>query len=347
LIKPFRLRDIVLVRHLQKQGTTLALEDRLIHPRSPLRSALLSNLFPAMPGVSTFILDFADENGHYQGLAQTRIRPGRPEQDVIFMAPALEHGNGSHAIWQRLLTHLCIKAGEAGHQRIYAHLDTESDALQIFKNVGFSAYAEETIFRWNAASAPNAAPPLALRRQTAADSWGLQRLYAAVTPHAVQLAEGLAQGQWQINNYLLAGQGHRYGYVWESQGEILAVLNIHSGNGGHWFRLMIHPEAGDMTVPLLTAGLNKLKSKLQRPIYCNLRTYHSELTAHLLACGFQPVASQVVLVKHTTVRTKEFLTRLLPAFDSAVEAKHAAPTAVLHTVSLSSPENGGGHPVGR
>ncbi|RME42778.1 MAG: hypothetical protein D6796_13940 [Caldilineae bacterium] len=340
------MRDIVLVRHLQKQGTTLALEDRLIHPRSPLRSALLSNLFPAMPGVSTFILNFTDENGCYQGLAQTRTRPGRPEQDVVFMAPALEYGNGSHAIWQRLLTHLCIKAGEAGHQRIYAHLKADSDALQIFKNVGFSAYAEETIFRWEADSAPEPVPPLTLRRQTAADSWSLQRLYAAVTPHAVQLAEGLAQGQWHINNYLLAGQGHRYGYVWESQGEILAVLNVHSGKGGHWFRLMIHPDASDMAAPLLSAGLRQLNRKPHQPVYCNLRTYHSDLTTHLRACGFQPVASQMVLVKHTTVRTKEFLTRLLPAFDSAVEAKHAAPTAVLHTASLSSPQNGGGHSGG-
>lgn len=338
MIKPFSIRDVILVANMQKQGTALNLEERLLHPRSPLRSALLANLFPAMPGVTTFILKSSDENGTHTGLAQARTRPGRPEQDVVFISPTLEEGNGSHAMWQRLISHLCVKAGEAGHQRIYAHLDSEGDALQIFKNVGFTAYAEECIYRLTPNEyQPQIEPTLKLRRQKAADSWSLQRLYAAVTPLPIQTAEGLAQGQWQINNYLIGDQGYRFGYVWEHQGEILAVLNFHAGKMGHWIRMMIHPDVRDETTALVSAGITIIKNLRKQPIYCSYRTYQSEYGTHLLDYGFEHLANQTVMVKHTTIRARDFLTRLVPA----VEAKHAAPTAMLRSQASVPPKDNG------
>jgi hypothetical protein len=330
LIKPFTIRDSILVANLQKQGTFLDLEERLIHPRSPLSSALLSSLLPTTLKISTFILDFADENGHYQGLAQTRSRPGRPEQDVVFVAPSLEYGNGSHALWQRLLTHMCVKAGEAGYQRIYARLDNEGDALQIFKNIGFAPYAEENIFRLDFdLYLSHTGNPVELRKQKATDSWSLQRLYAVVTPQAVQAAEGLAQGQWQVNKRFLGSQGHRFGYVWEKQGEILAAMNFHTGKDGGWFRMMVHPDVRDEATSLVIAGLKLFKNLDQYPVYCSLRTYQTELVSRVRECGFRQLANETIMVKHTTVRAKDFLTKLLPAFESSVEAKHAAPTAMI------------------
>ena len=100
-------------------------------------------------GPSTFILDQRDENKKQVGLAQIRIRPGRPERDVVFISPALEAGNGCHAIWQRLLTHLCVQTAERGSLRIYARLPLQSEELQIFKNVGFIEYSQESIYQLN------------------------------------------------------------------------------------------------------------------------------------------------------------------------------------------------------
>ncbi len=343
MIKPFNLRDVFLVANLQKQGTALDLEERLLHPRSPLRSALLANLFPTIPGVSTYILNINNDTETHLGLAQARTRPGRPEQDVVFLAPALEIGNGSHAIWQRLLNHLCIKAGEAGYQRMYVRLAATSDALQIFRNVGFTAYAEERIFRLDAELHPlQPQNTLGLRRQISTDSWSLQRLYTAVTPHTVQSAEGLAQGQWQINNYPLADRGYRHGFVWVNRGEIMAVINVHSGKAGHWFRLMVHPDARSETTNLILGGLSLLKNPQHQPVFCSLRTYQLELTTHLLACGFRQFSTESIMVKHITVRAKDFLTRLLPAFDSTVEAKHAAPTTMLHAETPVTKSNNPG-----
>ncbi len=330
-----------LVAQLQKQGTALDMEERLLHPRSPLRSALLANLFPAMPAVSTYILQMDDDKHTQLGLVQARIRPGRPEQDVVFLSPTLESGNGSHAMWQRLLSHICIKAGEMGHQRIYARLKSDSIAIQIFRNIGFTPYAEERIFRLDAELHPETTTDdLGLRYQTTADSWSVQRLYTAVTPHTVQVAEGLAQGQWQINRYPLANQGNRRGYVWENRGEILAVLNIHSGKTGHWLRMMIHPDVHDEAPRLILGGLAHLKNSRKHPVYFSLRTYQSESATQLFACGFREYNSQQILVKHITVRAKDFLSRLLPAFETSAEGNHAAP---LMQSTSSTPETNGRH----
>ena len=46
------------------------------------------------------------------------------------------------AIWQRLLTHLCVQTAERGSLRIYARLPVESDELQLFRNVGFLEYGQ-------------------------------------------------------------------------------------------------------------------------------------------------------------------------------------------------------------
>jgi len=344
LIKPFHLRDVVSLAKLQNQGETLDLEERLVHPRSPLSVALLASVLPTKSTTSTFILDFADEQEHYRGSIQTRRRAGRPEQDVVFLAPLLEHKNGNHAVCQRLLTHVCVKAGEQGDHRIYARLEVGRDEVQVFKNVGFSAYAEEEIF----CLTPDRFPPdprdtLGLRRQTTADSWSLQRLYAAVTPHVVQVAEGLAQGQWQINNHRLSDQGRRLGYVWEREGEILAVLHLRSGRAGYSLRMLLHPDVANQVESLIQTGLSlvgNLQRQPDKPVYSSSRTYQTELGSVLMTCDFQKLATQVVMVKHTTVRARDFLSRLVAAFETPGEVK-PAPAPFMKSEAVSTqPVNG-------
>jgi len=332
LIKAFQVQDLFSVAVLQKQGQVLDLVERLVHPRSPLQAALLAIVLPSHLATSTFIFDHADETEHSRGLIQTRGRLGRPEQDVVFLGPALEYGNGSHALWQRLLTHVCVKAGESGNHRIYARLEHDSDAVQIFKNVGFSAYAEEAVFCLEPTRFPTKPQDtLGLRKQVVADSWSLQRLYAAVTPRAVQFAEGLAQGQWQLHNRPLDNRGRRYGYVWEREGEILAALHIRSGKAGYGLKLLVHPDVEDQVNALLQAALSLIqpaRGGLKKPVYSSLRTYQSELGLVLADYRFQKIATQVVMVKHTTVRAKDVLTRLI-AFEAPVEAKPAVPAPFL------------------
>ena len=330
MIRPFHLRDSPLVARLQRVGTSLDIEEQLTHPRSPLRSVLLNSVFAPHAGPSTFILDQQDESGKTLGLAQMRIRSGRPERDVVFMSPALDMGNGSHAVWQRLLAHLCVQTAEQGSLRIYARLPIESDELQLFKNVGFLEYSQEDIYQLN--SKVNRAAiqtTLQLRPQQASDGWGLQKLYATLTPRQVQNAEGLAQGQWALTSRRWGEQGRRDGYVWEVQGELLGALHLRAGKCGYWIRTLLHPDALDQSEELVKAALSLTAANMRLPVYFALRQYEAGWQSVLLDLGFEPLTSQMLVVKHMTVRMRK-TSLLMPALEKG-PPEGAAPTAISHS----------------
>jgi hypothetical protein len=334
LIKPFHLRDSQLVARLQRVGTPLDIEEQLTHPRSPLRSVLLDTLFAPHAGSSTFILDQYDENGRSVGLAQMRARPGRPERDVVFMAPALTTGNGSHAIWQRLLAHLCVQTAERGSLRIYARLPVQSEELQLFRNVGFLEYGQEDIFQLDPAVDRSAiTTTLQLRPQQLSDGWGLQKLYTTLVPRLVQNVEGLAQGQWSLAQRRWGEQGHRSGYVWEVDGELLGALHIRTGKRGYWVRTLLHPDALDHAEELGQAALKLTAVHLHLPVYFALREFESGWRNVLPLLGFKPLTSQTMVVKHMAVRVRQTTPVRLPALEQT--PPESAVTTVNSSVELT------------
>ena len=345
MIRSFRLRDSLLVARLQRGGTLLDIEEQLTHPRSPLRSVLLDSILNPRIGPSTFILDQQDEHGKLLGLAQMRSRPGRPERDVVFMAPTLDAGNGSHAIWQRLLTHLCVQTAERGSLRLYARLPMESDELQLFKNVGFLAYGEENIYQLNQNGDRKSAPvSLQLRPQQPSDGWGLQKLYATVAPRVVQNAEGLAQGQWDLTPRRWAEQGRRDGFVWEVDGEILAALHIRTGKCGYLIRTLLHPDALEQAEALGRAALSLTTLKRNLPVYFAFRQYEAGWQNVLPVLGFEPLTGQILVVKHMTVRVRGKLPALMPALEQS-PTEGAAPSVISRSEAPPvEPIRPNGHP---
>jgi len=336
LIKAFQLRDSRLVARLQRVGVALDIEEQLTHPRSPLRSVFINTVIAPRLGPTTFILKQKDDQGQLLGLAQVRARPGRPERDVVFMSPRLDNGSGSHAIWQRLLTHICVQTAGQGAMRLYARLPLDSDEAQLFKNVGFLEYGQEDIFQLNEDLRRDfIKPQLHLRPQHPADGWGMQKLYATLTPRSVQNAEGLAQGQWELTSRQWGEQGRRYGYVWEDSGEIMGALQIRVGKRGYWIRTLLHPNAIEQAPALCRAGLRLTAVKPHLPVYFALRQYEGGWQQMLIDLGFTPLTSQMLLVKPMTVRIRE----KTPAIVSALDAGHtegAAPSMMTHARRLPS-----------
>jgi hypothetical protein len=340
LIRPFRLCDAGLVARLQREGVLLDMETCLTHPRSPLSTAVVSSLLLSRTGASTYVVNHKDESGHLLGLAQMRRRPGRPEHVIVFIAPALTPGNGAHAIWQRLLTHLCVKVGEQGGQRLYAGLPGDGEEYQIFRHVGFTAYAQEDVFELvTSPSSLEGVEPLALRRQRSRDSWGLQQLYATVTPRAVQNAEGSARTQWELGRRGWWGSyPHRQGYVWESMDEIWAALQIRSSRAGHWLRMLLHPDALGQADRLVAAALSRVRCAPGQKLYCAVRTYEAGIPSALTGWGFQLVGSQTLAVKHTTVWAREPASQPVHALEGHAES--ATPSAVRQSKVLSTQTEG-------
>ncbi|MCB0179284.1 MAG: hypothetical protein KDI62_13710 [Anaerolineae bacterium] len=319
---------------LQKAGTPLDIEEQLTHPRSPMRSVFLDTILSPQSGPSTFILDHRDENGLHQGLAQVRIRPGRPERDVVFMSPTLNSGNGSHAIWQRLLAHLCVQTAESGTLRIYARLPLHTDELQIFKNVGFVEYGQEHFYQLDpSVDRTEVTSPLELRPQQAGDSWGLQKLYATFTPRPVQNAEGLAQGQWELVTRRWGEQGRRTGYVWEFDGDIMGALHIRTGKRGYSIRTLLHPDALDKAEELCQAALRLTTARPKAPVYFTFRHYEPGWPHILPILGFKPLTSQVLVTKPMAVRVREKSNKLIPALEASPTEGAASTTIMSHVRS--------------
>lgn len=327
MIRPFHLRDARTVARLQQAGISLDVEEQLTHPRSPLRSVLLDSVFSPHAGPSTYILNQHDENGQLQGLAQMRIRPGRPERDVVFMSPSLDTGNGSHAIWQRLLTHLCIRTAERGNLRLYARLPGDSEELQIFKNVGFVPYGQEDIYQLtpDVLSSFPRQTELNLRPQQSSDGWGLQKLYSTLTPRTVQNAEGLAQGQWALTPHRWGQPGRRDGYVWEEEGELLGAIYLRSGKCGYWIRTLLHPDALDQAEALAKAALGLITTQTKLPVYFAVRQYELGWSAVLTDLKFKAFASQTLVVKPMTVRVREKPYLLMHALEKSPSEGTATP----------------------
>ncbi len=257
---------------------------------------------------------------------------------MVFMAPTLEAGNGNHAIWQRMLTHLCVQSAERGNFSLYASLPVDSEEYQLFKNVGFLQYSQEDIFQLGQQPAllPDPAA-IALRPQQSSDGWGLQKLYASLTPRQVQNAEGLAQGQWSTGRRNWAEPGRRNGYVWEEKGEIYGAVHIHSGKRGFWIRTLLHPDALDQADPLARAALDIVARKNpELPVYFALRQYEIGWRSTLIDLGFEPLTTQVLVVKPMTVRLSEKAHVRMPALEKT-PSEGAATTAISH-VDLAEPK---------
>jgi hypothetical protein len=257
------------------------------------------------------------------------------------MSPALDAGNGSHAIWQRLLTHLCVRTAERGSLRIYARLPVDSDELQLFKNVGFLEYGQKQIFQLQDGVDRIAFKPgLELRPQELSDGWGLQKLYATVAPRAVQNAEGLAQGQWALTPRRWGEQGRREGYVWEFDGELLAALHIRTGKCGYLIRTLLHPDAIGQAEALGQAALSLTAINPNLPVYFSFRQYEAGWQNVLPMLGFEPLTSQILVVKHMTVRVRSKSPILMRALEKSPSEGTASSVVRSERSQPLKPQNG-------
>ena len=322
MIKTFDVRNVLLVNKLQDQGLLLNLEEELTQTYRPLLAALVGWLSLQEAGVSTYVCDEDEMEGNRRmaGFAQVRLRK-RAEADVVYLAPSLSAAEEAMTIWRRLLEKLCREAGEQGIQRIFARLPEDGLEITAFQLVGFSIYTQEDIFRL--AKMPPGLPrpeKKTVRPQQPADGWGLQGLYAAIAPRLVQQVENLTAKKWEATPGPWLRPARREGWVLEDKGKVIGYARIRQGQTGHWLEMLLHPQAYERADELVGQSLSLLAKYPPRPIYCCLRRYQGGLRAPLEAQGFQLFASQCVMIKHTTVRVKKPVLKLIPGLEKRAEA---------------------------
>lgn len=323
MIRPFRLSDLFLIYRLQRQGVWLDPRHALIGYAPSAWAALSAPLRSWSGGSATYVSRVAGG-----GIIQMRPRPGRPEVDIVFLAPTLEGNEEIAALWRRLLFHCVQQAGEWQVQRLFVSvLEDAEETLSLFRQVGFVPYTREEAYCLEQSTGIAVAPRShQVRPLTSVDSWALQKLHAAITPRLVQQAEGggASQAGDPPLTWWAPGRWERMALVRER--EIAGLVLVETGWSGHCLRLWGDFHEDTEVLALLERGLAALAAYPRRPAYCLIREYQSGVRAPLAEHGFHPAATWSCLVKHTVVRAREPVRRAWPALEA--QPKPSVPGAV-------------------
>ena len=312
MIRPLRLPDALPLAQLQPLGIHLDLRRALLWPHQG-RAAAMSALWPFNGReLRTLVMNHAD--GVLLGYLQYRELRERQDAELIFGAPSLQKTNDVDVsyVWLELLTHLVKQLGERGIQRIYARVLDGAPELDLFWRLGFSAYARARIYeRTHEPPAGKPPKPVLWRPQRPRDLWIVNKLYSAVTPKLVQLAENLPQKDAEAPYRDSLGRRLEQKYVWAVDDEARASLRIIRGDANCWLNLILNPRHLEQSDALLQEALRFVPTQTKQ-VYVSVREYQSELTGAIAHANFTPLATEMLMVKHTTVFIKKPVLKPLP-----------------------------------
>jgi hypothetical protein len=326
LIRPFRIQDASLVSALQAKGTYLDLRRAVLWPHDLLSEAMKVYWPFSRQSVHTLVMRETINSSQLSGFVQYLESHNAPEADIVFCTPAIDAGDpsrGSQLIWQKLLGQLVVRVGERGFQRVYARVVDGAPELEVFWQLGFSAYARERVYlRSGPSGAANSERPKLWKPQRSRDIWGIGQLYTAVTPKLVQQAENLPRSDYLTPYRDGFGRGVDRRYVWADGSEPSASLRLIRGRAGCWLKLITHPRVFERVDELLTDALRLVPADVQQT-YVSVREYQSELEGAILAARFAWIATEMLMVKHTTVLVKQRVLKKI----AAMEGIEVRPTA--------------------
>lgn len=329
MIRPFQLSDIFVIQRLGRQATKLATVEALLHPQSAFRAALSAAFLWNDAKITTYVLHRREHSLAGAGLLQVQKRPGRPEADIIQLAPALDTTWGHPAIWQKLLAHYINEAPQQQITRIYADVPDQPLPVNTFSHVGFRVYTHQTIWRLAPHSIESYIHQLsgAIRPQARQDEWALERLYHLVTPGPVQQAEGVQTEQGARSSILEWWRsGVRKSFVLERAGEVRACVQIAYGSRGVWLQVWSDPKQPDTSTlhELIRFGISVIhRDGVRVPVYAGVCDYEGALGAILGDYGFAPFTDRARMVKQVVQWVRAVSPVLKPALESVREV---APT---------------------
>jgi hypothetical protein len=319
MIRSFGLHDIRIVRQLQSRGVTFDLRRSLLHPHSPLWSALIGFMSHEQLGtVSCMYLSREKENEPILGMVSAFTRRHMPYWDLAFLAPALDSLPEAAHIWSKLLTHLTLVGAQRGVARIYARAPEDSEIEEIMHQVGYSLVTREEVFVLVSRPSPVVAPR-GLHLLEPQDALALINLYREVVPALVQQAEGVAP-HWT------ASRGHNFSpfwstkeYVWSDKSKANAYIGLCETAKGYWLEVVVRPEYRAEILPVIKHVLSLTERIETTPVYCQVPDYSVGVGWVLRALGFESYARQVMLVEHTMVRVPIKQRALVPGLEASVD----------------------------
>jgi hypothetical protein len=327
VIRPFQLADFFLMHSLSRQATKLNASLALAQPYSVLGTALTAVVPWNDAKVATYVLHQRTHKVARNGFLQAQKRPGRPESDILLLAPALDTTHGHPAIWEKLLSHYSSEATQQKIARIYADVPDQPIVINTLMHVGFRVFTHQTIWRLPAHSLESFAQQVTanIRPYQKKDHWALSRLYTQVTPPLVQQAEGLQIDSELDPPILDWWQSFPHpSYVLEEKGEINGCIRIGYGTHGIWLQIWQDTNQVDNQPihQLLCFALTEIRrhAKAQLPVYVGVRDYQGGVGSALGDYGFAPFTDRAKMVKHLVQWVKSAELVLTPVIEAVPEA---------------------------
>ncbi|MGQ9585758.1 MAG: hypothetical protein ACUVXG_10200 [Anaerolineae bacterium] len=285
--------------------------------------ALAAVLPGSSPGDAVYLLEPGD--GAEEALLQVRRRTGRPEADLVYIAPTIQGDLTVREAWRRLLTDACRTLGEQGVERVYAGLPESDAEVGVFQEAGFVLYAHEDLFRLEPGTvALPKGGKVPVQARTSQHEWGLERLYSELVPWLVQQAEGGAT--WNGFRSHFPAQEVCEDQVLLEKDEIVGLLQVGVASGAFWLHVILHPRAYHWAKEVIVFGLTCLEGLSPRPVYCAVRHYQGGLRTPLEDLGFQWAGTRALLVRQTVARVRATRVRWAEGMEKHPEA--AVPTAL-------------------
>lgn len=318
------LNDLRALAEFGPLGVGLEFERGRLAFTSPLTEALASRVSFGSMGAETFVLYANGRKQHALGVVQARARKNRPEADITFIAPSLEHDPDAATTWYRLLSEATNSFGESGVQRIYAQLPSGNGTEEVFRQAGFSVFTHEEIYLLTperATPRTDARANVSLRRMRKRDAWDVLRLYSAITPRNVQHAEAMLTTEGAmgtLNDWWENLNGTSYLFERPVPGgpTPAGIVRVTRGKLASWVRLHLHPDALGHADEMVAEMITLVSRTRARPIYVGVRDYEGGIRAALERAGFIWQLERSHMVKHTTVRVRAPVPWLAPVFET-------------------------------
>jgi hypothetical protein len=308
-IRPFDWRDLLLMQRLQGQGQILDYKRAGVDGIFPLRDALHNYLTLRTSARRTLVM--ASKNA----FAQYICYKGSKRVRLTYLVPTPTRAQDADC-WIDLLEQLTATVGKQGIYHIVTEARHDGPELELLQRIGFGVFTRQVLCRRESPLVQGDLPPLpGLRPWRSTDDWGARLLYTNVVPQLAQqieapVADALTPSLWTKR------------LVLERDGEILACLVSRVGRVGSALRLLTSPQASAYAQALIQHGLATLSHAPGQPVYCRVRRYADWLQAPLEACGFEPLTSTVLLVKHTVARVITPAWNRLPLVEGQTEMRN-------------------------
>lgn len=300
MIRPFELADLKTLHRYRQRGIFMDSVAALTWGRVlvPAR-AVFSPLSEAV-GVYTDIYQHKSVDAPL--IAQVSHRLGAQQARFTFLAP--DSVVDSTAL-SELLESLIKRLGERKAHRIVADVEERSNTFEALRNLSFSIYARQSIWRVSKIAGRRKLSDHPWREIVSRDEFNAKRLYAAIVPTLIQQAEPTP---WE----------ELRGYVYYHQDELLGYVDVVEGPRGIWAQPFIHPEMEDVGLHL-TNLIASLRPKDRRPVYVCLRSYQSWLSATLEDLEAEVSSTQAVMVRRLTAAVKKAELAPIPSINGTQE----------------------------